>query len=329
MKKDAVNLHGLTSVVLLNMGGPDSPEAVRPFLKNLFSDPEILKFPLAGLVRKPLASFISSKRSPKVIENYKQIGGKSPILDITRRQAAGLLQELGGEKAGYSVHLAMRYWRPFARETARELRDAKTNNIIVLPLYPHYSRATTGSSIADFDAALKSEGLTDAPRKVIKSWFGFPPYIESLVETIREGLKTGEGSMLLFSAHGLPERFIKEGDPYLGHIQATVAMVMERLPGIPHRLAFQSRVGPMKWIGPSVAESLTSLANEGINKILVIPVSFVSDHIETLHEIDVEYAELAHSLGIMQFSRVPSLNERPSFLKALAALVRAEEAGHL
>jgi len=315
-----------TSVALLNMGGPDSLAAVQPFLKNLFSDPEILKFPLAGIFRGLLSSFIAKKRGPKVVENYRQIGGKSPLLDITMRQAAGLLQELGGEKAGYGVHVAMRYWRPRARQAAKEIATARGERVIILPLYPHFSKATSGSSIADFDIALKDEKLAQLPKRVIRCWFDFPPYIEALAEAVGEGLKACEGSTLLFSAHGLPERFIKEGDPYLDQIRATTAAVMERLPGVSHRLAFQSRVGPMRWIGPSVTETLAELVRDGVKKLLVVPVSFVSDHIETLHEIDIEYAATARSMGFEQFSRIPSLNTRPSFIKALASLVKAEEA---
>ncbi len=311
-----------TGVVLLNLGGPDSLDAIRPFLENLFSDPEILRFPLSGLIQKPLARFIASRRSRKVMDNYRAIGGGSPLLEITRAQAGALLRELGGEEAGWSVHLSMRYWHPRAREAAAELASRGVNRAIALPLYPHFSRATTGSSLRDLEEGLRAEGLADLPCREIRSWYDHPGYVGALTETVREGLEGLPGATVLFSAHSLPVRLIDEGDPYLSHIQGTVAAVEERLEGVPTRLAFQSRAGPVRWLEPSVEEMLRTLAEEGVKRLLVVPVSFVSDHIETLYEIDVEYGELARSLGIPEFRRVPALNTRPSFIRALAQIVR-------
>lgn len=311
-----------TGVVLLNLGGPDSLEAIRPFLENLFSDPEILRFPLSGLVQKPLARFIASRRSRKVIDNYRAIGGKSPLLEITRAQADALSRELGGEDAGWSVHIAMRYWHPRAAEAASELAARGVDRAVVLPLYPHFSRATTGSSLQDLEEALEVEGLADLPRTEVRSWHEHPAYVKALTETVWEGLEALPGATVLFSAHSLPVRLIEEGDPYLSHVQGTVAAVERGLPGIPTRTAFQSRAGPVRWLEPSVEEMLRVLAREGVRRLLVVPVSFVSDHIETLYEIDVEYGELARSLGIAEFRRAPALNTRPSFIRALAEIVR-------
>jgi ferrochelatase len=313
------------AVVLLNMGGPDSLDAVRPFLHNLFSDPEILRFPLSGLLQRPLAWWIASRRSRKAVENYRAIGGKSPLLEITRAQAAALEQELGADQ--YTVHVAMRYWRPRAREAAAAVRASGARHLVALPLYPHYCRATTGSSLGDLEEALRAEGLGEFPRAVIRSWHDFTPYIDALVEAIGEALSPRPGATVLFSAHSLPVRIIEEGDPYLEQVQGTVGAVMKRLPGVPHHLAFQSRTGPVRWLEPAVDRVLEELAGQGIKDLVVIPVSFVSDHIETLHEIDVTYQELAGRLGISGFVRAPSLNTRPAFVRALAELVRSQGSG--
>lgn len=304
------------AVVLLNMGGPDSLDAVRPFLHNLFSDPEIL--PVPGFVRRPLAWWIARRRAPHSAENYRAIGGKSPLGEITLAQAQALEAELG---PGYTVTVAMRYWRPRASEAARAVRDAGAQGLVVLPLYPQFSRATTGSSLADLERALADEGLGSLPREVIRSWEDFPPYAAALAECVREVRDDVGDATVLFSAHGLPVKLIERGDPYLDHVRATVAAVMEHFPGVPHRLAFQSRAGPVRWLEPSVADELQVLAAQGVRRVVVVPVSFVSDHIETLHEIDVEYGELARSLGFEAFRRSPSLNTRPAFVRALARLV--------
>jgi ferrochelatase len=305
------------------MGGPDSLEAIQPFLENLFSDPEIFNFPGSWLVRKPLAKFISRRRSVCVRDRYRYMGGKSPLIDITREQAEALAERLG---PGYSVHVAMRYWHPFADEAVREAKKTSPGRIVILPLYPHYSRATTGTSLSDMERALEAGGLGGVERKVIRSWETFPPYVEALAGCVREAVTgaVGEGreTFLLFSAHGLPVRLIEKGDPYLRHVEATVAAVMERFGGLPHQLAFQSRAGPVKWLEPSVEDALTELGKKGVEDVTVVAVSFVSDHIETLHEIDVEYRELAERVGIKRFRRAPSLNARPDFIRALEACVR-------
>jgi ferrochelatase len=309
-----------TAVILLNMGGPDSLDAVAPFLRNLFSDPAILGMP--AFVRQPLARLIAWRRAPMVVEKYREIGGKSPLREITEAQAAALERELGGREAGWSVHVAMRYWNPRAADAVAAAKAAGAERLVVLSLYPHYSRATTGSSLADLDRALEAEGLGALPRTVVRSWHDFPPYLDALAEAVAEGLRELPGATVLFSAHGLPVKLIEQGDPYLSHVQGTVAGVVERLPGVAWRLAFQSRTGPVRWLEPSTPDMIRTLAGEGVKDVLVVPVSFVSDHIETLHELDLEYGELARGLGLRTFRRCPSLNTRPSFLRALAALAR-------
>ncbi|MBI5016544.1 MAG: ferrochelatase [Deltaproteobacteria bacterium] len=306
------------------MGGPDSLEAVEPFLRNLFSDPEILRFPLSGLIQKPLARLIASRRALKVVEKYREIGGRSPLREITEAQAAALERELG---EGFSVHVAMRYWNPTASEAARAVKTAGPDRLVVLPLYPQYSRATTGSSLADLDRALEAEGLGACPKTVVRSWHDEPAYVEALAEVVAEGLRDLPGATVLFSAHGLPVKLVEEGDPYLDQIQGTAAAVAERLPDVPWELAFQSRAGPIRWLEPSTPDAIRALAARGVRDVLVVPVSFVSDHIETLHELDLEYSALAREVGLRTFRRAPSLNTRPSFIQALAVLVRSAGSG--
>lgn len=312
-----------TSVVLLNMGGPDSEAAIRPFLQNLFSDPEILSFPLAGLVRPWLARWIAAKRAPRVLPNYRAIGGKSPLREISEAQAAALKAALGGRSEGVDVHVAMRYWKPFAAEAAAAIRTWAPARIVVLPLYPHYCRATTGSSLRDLDAALQDAGLAAVPRTVVRAYPDYGPYVDALAETVQEGLAGLPGATIVYSAHGLPQKLIDRGDPYLAHVRRTVAALTERLPReILQRLAFQSRVGPVRWLEPSLQTVIQELAAAGVDRLVVVPLSFVSDHIETLHELDVEYREAAAQLGICDYYRCAALNSRPAFIHALALRVR-------
>ncbi len=307
------------AVLLLQMGGPDSLDAIKPFLINLFSDRDIIKLGPAWL-QPLLARIIVRKRLSHVEENYSQIGGKSPLRELTQAQAAALEKALGEE---YRCFVAMRYWRPSTIEALAEIRRAGIGEITALSLYPHYSRATTGSSINELKRVLGEAGVTFTVRYV-ESYYNNPLYIEAMVERIREGLGQFHPLAdveLLFSAHSLPQSFIDEGDPYLSHIEETVRLVMEQF-DLPHHLCFQSRAGPVKWLEPSTDDMLQKLAAAGSKNILVVPLSFVSDHIETLHEIDIEYSKKAWELGIAKFARVPSLNCSPRFIDCLASLVR-------
>lgn len=309
-----------TSVILLQMGGPDSLEAVGPFLRNLFSDREIIRIGPAWL-QPFIARMIVKRRTPVVAEKYREIGGKSPIRQLTEAQAAALERELG---EGFTCTVAMRYWHPLTADTLRRVIADGPERIVALSLYPHYSRATGGSSFNDLDRCLTS--LTARPQVVrVPHFFDHPLYIDALAEKIEAGLASfPERSRvrLLFSAHSLPQSFIDEGDPYLDHVRATVRLVMERFGDVGHSLAFQSRAGPVKWLEPSTDDMLKELARTGCRELLMVPLSFVSDHIETLHEIDIEYAAEAAQLGITTFRRTESLNSSPTFIRCLARLVR-------
>jgi ferrochelatase len=308
-----------TAVLLLQMGGPDSLDAVKPFLLNLFTDRDIIKIG-PSFLQPFIARKIVRKREPKVRENYRQIGGKSPLRALTDQQGVELQKVLGD---GYRCFVAMRYWHPFTEEALAAIRKEGINRIVALSLYPHYSRATSGSSFNELDKRLS--GLKPKPEvSSVRYFYDHPLYIQALAEKIEQGLAgfpDRSTVQLFFSAHSLPQSFIDEGDPYLDHILATVRLTMEHFEGVSHHLAFQSRAGPVKWLEPSTDDKLKELASFGYTEVLMVPLSFVSDHIETLHEIDIEYREEAHKLGITDFRRMESLNSSPTFIKCLAELV--------
>jgi len=308
------------AVLLLQMGGPDSLAAVEPFLYNLFSDRDIIKIGPAFL-QPFIARMIVKRRAPKSAANYRDIGGKSPLRELTEQQARELEKVLGDS---FRCFVAMRYWHPFTDQALTDIRQAGITRIIALSLYPHYSRATSGSSFNELERALA--GSQPRPEiSYIRQFYNHPLYIQALVEKIEQGLRGfAERSrvQLFFSAHSLPQSFIADGDPYLEQIQATVRLVMEHFGGVAHHLAFQSRAGPVKWLEPSTGDKLKELAALGHREVLMVPLSFVSDHIETLHEIDIEYREEAHKLGITDFRRMESLNSSPTFIQCLVELVR-------
>ena len=317
-------------LVLLNMGGPDSLDAVEPFLYNLFSDRDLIQLPLGSLLQKPFARFISHFRAKGVRQNYQQIGGSSPLLDWTTKQAEGIAERLG---EGYRPYVVMRYWQPRAEQVLRQMAADGIEEAVVLSMYPHYTGATTGSSVKDFCAAAQ-EVFPDLRYTLIEHWYDWPGYLDALADRVTAGLENFHELMrdqvqILFSAHALPQSFIDRGDPYLEHVLATVRGVMERVGDYDWKIGFQSRSGPVKWMEPDTVEVIDSLAEAGHKSLLMVPVSFVSDHIETLQEIDMEYRHHAGKAGIPNFFRSPSLNDEPEFLQAMADLVRekTDEAG--
>ena len=314
------------AVVLFQLGGPDSLQAVEPFLFNLFMDPDIIDFPFAFLARKPLAKLISRKRSPKVRENYKLIGGKSPILDLTRLQASALHSRLIQQGIQAQVFIAMRYWHPMTNEIVRKIKAGGFDQIILIPLYPQFSQATTGSSVNEWNRQAKKQGL-NIPTQYVCCYPNHPKLLEAFVENINKALMRFSNISpanidLVFSAHGIPIRYIKKGDPYQLQIEETVHQVIKLGKWkSPNTLCFQSKVGPMRWLKPSLIETVERLARNGYLHLLIIPIAFVTDHIETLHEINIDVRRHAMSRGVRQFEIMPALNDHPIFIECLEDLV--------
>lgn len=307
-----------TGVVLLNMGGPEKPEDVRPFLYNLFSDRDIIRLG-PKFMQKPLAWYISRKRAPISLKTYKKIGGGSPLIRITNEQALALENVLASY-GDFSVVTAMRYWQPTAAHALEKLAKIGVSRIVALPLYPHYSCATSGSSLSDLQRAATTI-QTDFHITEIHGWPDNPLYIKSFAQNIQEGLanfSTGKVEVV-YSAHSLPVSFIEEGDPYCDHLQITIEKI-EAITGIKGRLCYQSRSGPVEWLSPSTPEMIETLAAEGCKNILMVPISFVSDHVETLYEIDMLYREMAAENGMHCLS-CTSLNTQPLFIESLKDLV--------
>lgn len=315
-----------TAVVLLNLGGPDSLAAVRPFLYNLFSDPDILDLPLGFLARKPLAWLIARRRTPEASRGYAAIGGQSPLLENTRRQARALAQALAGDGA-FDVHVCMRYWHPRAAEVVATLKQAGYARVLLLPLYPQYSRTTTGSSHKEFLRAC-ARAQYSPHVDCIRAWHDEPHYLDAIAARLRLELARFPDpdpahTEVLFSAHGLPRKIVDTGDPYETQVRATYEAVRARL-GWPHTtLCYQSRVGPLEWLRPYTEDVIRDKAAQGAKQMLVYPIAFVSDHAETLYELGITYAERARAGGIAHYRVCPALNDDPGLIQGLRALVRA------
>ncbi len=311
-------------VVLFQLGGPDSPEAIKPFLYNLFCDPDIIPLgPLGGVLRKSLARWIAWRRGKAVAQHYGEIGGHSPILQLTERQAAKLAEALR-PYVEPRVVIAMRYWHPLTAEAVRQINGAPLEELVLLPLYPHYSFATTRSSLKEWGRHYQP-ARRPLPLHVVGQFYNHPLYIEALVEKIALTLTHFDRpaeAHLIFSAHGLPLSLIGRGDPYQQQVEATVRLVLKRgcWPNT-HTLCYQSKVGRQKWLEPSLTETIEKLARAGSKQMLIIPIAFVTEHIETLHEINIEAREEAERLGIEQFEMMPALGDSPRFIAALAELV--------
>ena len=312
----------LTGVVLLNMGGPDSLSAVRPFLANLFSDRELIRLPAAFLTQPLFAWIVSGLRARKVRRYYEEIGGGSPIATLTERQRRALEEALPAAGGNFRVYVAMRYWHPNAKHAALEMKEDGVSRAVALPLYPHYCAATTGSSLNDLRRWMKWAGCA-FPIAEIRSYPEHTKYVAALAETVSSTIAGAkrDGMFLLFSAHGIPKAMIDGGDPYQEETERTVAAVMRGFPGIPHGISYQSRAGRAVWLSPDTVDEVTRLAREGVRTLVVVPVSFVSDHIETLHELDIRLAAHAREAGIQSFLRAPALNDAPLFIAALKDLV--------
>lgn len=308
------------AIILFNLGGPDSLEAVEPFLRNLFGDPAILRVP--SFVRGPLARFIARRRAPKAQGIYAQIGGSSPILGQTEAQARALEEALandGGERHEFRGYVCMRYWHPMTPAVVKSVERFAPDRIVLLPLYPQYSTATTASSFDEW----KKLATFKVPTTEVVDYPVEPGFIAASVALLKEGLaQAGDRpTRVLFSAHGLPERVIKSGDPYQKQVEQTAAAVANAIGGLDWTVCYQSRVGPLKWIGPSTETEIERAAHDR-KGIVLYPLSFVSEHSETLVELDIEYRELADEEGVPFYVRVPTVGTHPHFIAGLARLVR-------
>jgi ferrochelatase len=305
------------AIILFNLGGPDSLEAVQPFLRNLFGDPAILRVP--GFIRGPLASFLARRRAPTARAIYDKIGGSSPILGQTEAQARALEGALGDEHE-FRGYVCMRYWHPMTEAVVRSVERFKPDRIVLLPLYPQYSSATTESSFKAWNDTAKFK----VPTTVVKEYPTELGFIAASVELLKEGLaQVGNvRHRVLFSAHGLPERVIKAGDPYQSQVEQTAKAIVHVIGGeLDWSVCYQSRVGPLKWIGPSTEAEITRAGADNV-AVVLYPLSFVSEHSETLVELDIEYRHLADKVGVPTYIRVPTVGTHPLFIAGLARLVR-------
>jgi ferrochelatase len=312
------------AVVLFNLGGPDSLTAVRPFLFNLFSDPDIFRLPLAWLTQKPFAALVSRRRAAEAARGYAAIGGASPLLANTRRQAEALAAALATD-GEFDVHVCMRYWRPRASEVVATLRARGYRRVIQLPLYPQYSLTTTGSSHNEFERECRR--LDYRPKRLLlPQWHDQPDYLDAIATTLREQAALFPEPdpaqiEVLFSAHGLPRKIVDQGDPYEQQIRATFDAVCSRLGWPRTTLCYQSRVGPLEWLRPYTEDLIRERARQGARQMLVYPIAFVSDHIETLFELGQTYAQLARAHGVTRYRVAPALNDHPLLIRGLRRLV--------
>ena len=312
------------AIILFNLGGPDKLESVEPFLFNLFNDSAIISIPL--IFRYPLAKLISKRRTPIAQNIYKKIGNKSPILELTQDQAKNLENNLKKE-GNYRCFVVMRCWHPRASVVIKKVKEYNPKEIILLPLYPQYSASTSGSSISEWNDLCEKENYK-IKTKTVCCYPTESNFIASHASLIKKTLQHVENNnfKLIFSAHGLPENKIKKGDPYQWQVEQTVKEIMSKLKteNLDHAISYQSRVGPMKWIGPSTDSEIIKYSKEK-KGIVIVPVAFVSDHSETLVELDIEYKKLAEKNGCSFYKRVPALGIEENFIKGLTALVLQQE----
>jgi ferrochelatase len=311
------------AVVLFNLGGPDAPEAVEPFLRNLFCDPDIISLP--ALLRLPLGRFIARRRAPVAQKIYAHLGGRSPIFEETRAQADALEKALSGDGVEAKAFVAMRYWHPFSDGAARAVKSFDPDKIVLLPLYPQYSSTTSASSLKDWTRAAKRASLSK-PQARVCCYPCEPGFVAAAAAKIRAAMAAAPGNLsyrLLLSAHGLPQRTVDRGDPYQWQVEQCAAAVVRALamPELEPVVCYQSRVGPLKWIGPSTDAEIVRAGRDG-KGVVVAPIAFVSEHSETLVELDIEYRRLAGESNVPEYRRAATVGTHPDFIAGLAGLVR-------
>ena len=316
------------AVILFNLGGPDAPEAVRPFLFNLFNDPAIIRLPQP--LRWLLARLISGRRAPIAREIYQHLGGRSPLLDLTRDQAAALVTALSTGDDEVRAFIAMRYWHPMSDETAAAVAQFAPDEVVLLPLYPQFSTTTTGSSLDAWRRAAAHHGIT-VPSVAVGCYptaQGMIAAQAAAIERVLTTLETDKPVRILFSAHGLPKKIVDAGDPYQWQIEQTTAAVIAALPGedLDAVVCYQSKVGRLEWLAPSTDDEIRRAGQDGV-ALVVVPIAFVSEHSETLVELDIEYRHLAEACGVPRYERVPALGTDPGFIAVLAAMVTAARGG--
>ncbi len=316
-----------TAVVLFNLGGPDSLNSVEPFLFNLFSDPDIFKLPLAFLTQRLFARAVARRRAPEARVGYAAIGGKSPLLENTTRQARALQHSLQAH-GEFEVFICMRYWNPLTAEVVSQLKKRGHTRVVLFPLYPQYSITTTGSSYNEFMRQCERQHYRPAVT-LIRQWYDAPDYQQAILDSIAARVAAFPIAdpahiTLLFSAHGLPQKVVDRGDPYEEQIRATFDALRARLGWPDIMLCYQSRVGPLKWLQPYTDQVIRSKGATGTKQMLVYPIAFVSDHTETLYELGILYSKLAAQCGIEHYQVVPALNEHPLLIRAVEKLILAE-----
>lgn len=320
-----------TALLVLNFGGPETVDDVESFLLELFSDRDVIRMPFGDILQRMLAHWIAPRRTREVLHQYEAIGGGSPLVAMSRRQLEGLADRLRDRGHGaVSLHLGMRYTEPTIESAVDAALATGAERLVCLALYPHYSMATTGSSFNVVARQLALHRRLAMDVRHVPAFYRQEGYLEALTDRVVQALRSADDEPrphLLFSAHGVPASYLKRRrDPYVTQVQETVSLIMPRVEAglghaVPYTLAWQSKVGPMRWVAPSTETAIENLAGVGVKSLVVAPVSFVGDHLETLYEIDHSYRKQAHSLGIRSFCRVAALDEHPRFLDGLADAV--------
>ncbi len=315
------------AILLANMGGPDSLEAVEPYLVEIFSDPDIIDIPLPKFLRNPLVHWLAKKRAPKSRQIYEKLGGKTPLLQITEQQAVALQQALNSDSENqYQVFPAMRYWHPFMEEVWQKIVKQDFDQILVLSMYPFYSSTTSGSIFNELQRLLKKYNTSPTRVQFIDRFGSHPLFVQSMVEILKENLEqkeSNEPQHVLFSAHSIPMKRINQGDPYFEEVKQAVDALRLHFSEeqVKFYLSFQSKIGPVEWLSPSTEDKIEELALQGIKRLLVFPLGFVADNSETVYEIGMLYRDLAQEKGIEEYRRIEALNVRPSFIEALKQIV--------